>query len=74
MNSRPKHLTLRLRFKTRLYTKAQDSRKNLSLIQGTHISLRVTLQMLKKEFVKGEAITESYEKTPQKQPLRKIQI
>ena len=66
LNSRPKRLTLRLRFETQLYTKAQDSRKNLSLIQRhilnkrkascTHISPRVTLQMLKKEFVKGEAL------------------
>ena len=44
----------------------KDSRKNLSLMQRhilnkrkascTHISPRVTLQMLKKEFVKGEAL------------------
>ena len=49
-----------------LDTKVQDSRKNLSLMQRhifnkgkpscTHISPRVTLQMLKKGFVKGEAL------------------
>ena len=48
------------------YTKAQDSRKNLSLMQrhilkkrkpsSSHISPRVTLQMLKNGFVKGEAL------------------
>ena len=37
----------------------------------THISPRVTLQMLKKDLSK-EKPWESYEKTPQKQPLRKI--
>ena len=62
LNSRPKHLTLRLCFQTRLYTKAQDLRKNLSLMQRhilnkrkpscTHISPRVTLQMLKKDLSK----------------------
>ena len=36
-----------------------------------HISPRVTLQMLKKDLSK-EKPWESYEKTPQKQPLRKI--
>ena len=66
---------------TRLYTKAQDSRKNLSLMQRhilnkrkppcTHISPRATLQMLRKGLSK-EKLWESYEKTPQKQPLRKI--
>ena len=37
----------------------------------THISPRVTLQVLKKDLSK-EKPWESYEKTPQKQPLRKI--
>ena len=37
----------------------------------THISPRVTLQMLKKDLSK-EKPWESYEKAPQKQPLRKI--
>ena len=36
-----------------------------------HISPRITLQMLKKDLPK-EKSSESYEKTPQKQPLRKI--
>ena len=33
LNSRLKHLTLRLCFQTRLYTNARDSGKNLSLMQ-----------------------------------------
>ena len=50
------------RFQTRLYTKAQDSRKYLSLMQRhilnkrkpscTHIPPRVTLQVLKKDLSK----------------------
>ena len=62
VNSWPKPLTLRLRFQTRLYTKAQDSRKNLSLTHRhilnkrkpscTHISPRVTFQTLKKDLSK----------------------
>ena len=52
------------RFQTRLYTKAQDSRKYLSLMQRhilnkrkpscTHISSRVTLQVLKKDLSKDK--------------------
>ena len=53
-------LTLRLRFWTTLYTKVQDSRKNLSLMKRhilnkpscKHISPRVTLQLLKKDLSK----------------------
>ena len=51
---------------TVVLTEAQDSRKNLSLMQRhilnkrkpscTHISPGVTLQVLKKGFVKGEAL------------------
>ena len=37
----------------------------------THVSPRVTLQVLKKGFVKGEALR-ILQKTPQKQLLRKI--
>ena len=82
LNSRPKHLTLRCSiFRHGCIQRHKIQEKNLSLMQRhilnkrkpscTHIAPRVTLQVLKKDLSK-EKPWESYEKTPQKQPLRKI--
>ena len=58
------------RFKEKSILDAKTHFKQTEAISCTHISPRVTLQMLKKDLLKKP--WESYEKTPQKQPLRKI--
>ena len=51
-NSRLKSQTFRLHFWIQLYTKANDSRNNLSLIYKTHLAT----PSVKIGFVKGEAL------------------
>ena len=77
-----KYPTLRLRFQTQLYTEAQDSTKNQSLMlrhilrkrkpSSTHITPLVTHRVLKKVLSKEKHLgsLESYEQTPQKLRLR----
>ena len=81
LNSRPKHLTLRYsvfrhgciqrhKIQGKIYPWCKAHFKQTETFLHTHFP-RVTLQMLKKDLSK-EKPWESYEKTPQKQPLRKI--
>ena len=70
LNSRPKHLTLRLFLDTVVYKGTRFKEKSILDVK-THFKQTETFLYTKKGFVRGEALR-TLRKTPQKQPLTKI--